>query len=292
MRRLLVLAVLASSVFLLAAGGIAPTAGQITVGAPANALVAPVRISDFRVVGATPWDTGKLALAIDVKNAGDKPSGSVRVMFWYLVEEVGTKMLEEQVDVPPGGKVTVRFDDPGGLRGTCGATGYNVQLSGSANVDAKNHVGWVLPSCTYKTSSVKDSFNVMRPDTVEAMTANAAFLKAPALGAAYACGKDMLFGVDVRNDAVKNATAFEVRMLDVNGKPMAKDVIDVKSKSTGHAVVHSFASGRAGNVKVQLFDPTNSLAGKVASQQLSVDVTRSCTSFTTKLDGSMPMPNP
>lgn len=290
MRRLLVLAIASTSTFLLAAN--TPPAGTVPI-APslgAQSIVPPVHISGFRVVSATPYDTGKLALAVDVKNPGDKQSGPVRVMFWYLVEDVGTKMLEENVDIPPGGKVSVRFDDPVGLRGSCGATGYNVQLMGNGNVDPKNHVGWVLPSCTYKAGAVKDSLNLMTPDHREAATTNAAFLKNFALGAPYACGKDMLFGVDVKNDAVKNGTGLEARMLDANGKQMAKDVLDVKSKQTGHAIVHSFPSGRAGTLTVQLTDPQGSLGGKVTSQGLSFDVTRTCTSFTTKLDGPMPMP--
>lgn len=253
-----------------------------------DAVVAPVRITGFRLASVAPYVKGPIELIVEVAHAGPKPlPGKVRVMFSYAKADLsGTAMLDTWIEVAPNSRAEARFVDPDGVAAGCWARSYNVSLMGSPDVETKNHVGWLKPDCTFKTKLV-DSFNLMTPDRVEDATAGRAFLSSANLGGPYACGKTLPIGVKVHNASPKAGQSLEVRLTEVDGSQVGKGLANVGPKSVVNALVQGSPKGFQGKMKLTLADPTNSLGGKIASQAVDVVVERSCT-LSTKLDG----PNP
>ena len=243
----------------------------------APTTIAPVHVSDARVVASLPYSTGPVKIEVEIANGADAPSGKVSVTFTRVAHDgSGLKQSFAAVEqITPKGRTTIGFDDPEGMDLGCQPRAYYVQLAGGAQVLSAKRSIWVTPTCKF-TTKIVDQLNTVSDDRATDWTKDQLVMGPAQLGAAYECGKDMDISVAVLNHTTKTANDVVVEYFDPLKRPLSKASLDIASGGKGTARMHRYPTGRSGAGLFVLSDPKGSVGGKVYSQQLNLHVTRAC----------------
>jgi hypothetical protein len=283
MRSFLVSTVLGLVVATMAASGSANAEepARISSTRPKIEIAPPVRVAGFHRYGQTgAYGTGAIGIGVDMENTSDKPIDGVTVKL-----DIGDKVLEQSVSIPPKGTRMATFFDTEGLASSCKAKPYTIMISGpGTGANGFTREAHITPSCAF-TSKLEETWNLMSPDKVEAEKAGNAYLTAPALQSSASCAggptikatiidKSSLSSPSLIVQAKEWTADGKVRSQTAAAFPLATN----ESKAVLLAPVASSAGAEpTTKLKLGIVDWTKSLQGHTSDGGIFVSTTRSCT---------------
>lgn len=221
------------------------------------------------------YEKGPVTLHVEIANDGDAQASNV-VVRWVRLVPTGTASADVPVNVAAHGKAMVELHDPDGIVDGCGRKPYSVQLV-AQGADSRVREVFVNPSCMF-TTKLSDSLSMMTPDRQHDARQGRASLANAKLGGGMACGQAFAINADVVNKAPTAGKDLLLHFVEGDGTALADSKpIEVAAGATSAATVTSYQHhGRVGTMKAMLTDPKSSLGGKIASQELEIEVRRQC----------------
>lgn len=251
---------------------------RVSTTRPQIDLAPAVRVVAFRRPAgqAGAYTGGSLPVAIDVENTGATAAENVMVKV-----ASGAKSFEGALTIPARTTRTIVLVDAEGLASSCEAKPYAISLVGAGIAENKRSAR-ITPSCSF-SSTLEETWNLMKPDQVEAERNGNAYVTSPSIAAAPACGKAApSIKARVVNKSAKSSPSLIVQAKDATAgsvKAQTSAAFPLASGEQKEVLLTPVANAGAEpavKMKLSLVDWTKSLGGRTSDGGIFVNTTRSC----------------
>jgi len=211
---------------------------------------------------------GPLTIRIDVHNDGNQPH---QVQVAFFAPSAG--LSAQTIDMKPEENRTLQFIDSVGFSNLCRPRDYTAQvMSGTSRPVSENtRTARVAPSCTFSAKST-NPWNQMSPDRVDAVKTGMLWSSDIKVENTPTCAQNLKIEVTVVNHSKHEAKNVIAKLTNASGAPEGQSAPFTIAPGGYKAVTFSADQGAFGKLGFALVDPSNSLAGALVNQGMTVDV--------------------